>query len=133
MRRTGLTGLVVALTLLLAGCVGVPTAGRVERVQGQEQACQNCVNVEVSPPSPGDDPRQVVEGFLRANAYYQSGYSVAKQYLTREAAQDWKPETGATVYDLDAVSVKDDQVSLSGRTLGTLAADRSYQARSVMA
>ncbi|SDU91472.1 Sporulation and spore germination [Microlunatus sagamiharensis] len=127
--RTGLTGLVVALTLLLAGCVGVPTSGRVERVQGQEQACQNCVNVEVSPPSPGDDPRQVVEGFLRANAYYQSGYSVAKQYLTREAAQDWKPETGATVYDLDAVSVKDDQVSLSGRTLGTLAADRSYQAR----
>ncbi len=128
--RTRLAAVVVLVTLVLAGCVSVPTTGRVERVEGQQQACQNCVNVEVSPPSPGDEPRQVVEGFLRANAYYQSGYSVAKQYLTREAAQDWKPEAGTTVYDLDAVSVKDDEVSLRGRTLGTLAADRSYRARS---
>ena len=129
MARSGLVGVVAVLALLLAGCVSVPTTGRVERVGGQQQTCQNCVNVEVAPPSPGDDPRLVVEGFLRANANYQSGYVVARQYLTREAAQTWKPEDGVTIYTLDAVSAKDDLVTLTGRTVGSLGTDRAYTAR----
>jgi hypothetical protein len=127
--RPALASLVVGLALLLAGCVSLPTSGRVERVANQQQTCQNCVNVEVAPPSPGDDPRLVVEGFLRANANYQSGYVVARQYLTREAAQTWKPEDGVTIYTLDAVNATDDVVTLTGRTVGSLAADRAFTAR----
>ena len=120
--------LLVTLSLLLAGCVSVPTSGQVERVEGAQQSCQNCVNVEVAPPSPGDDPQQIVEGFLRANANYQPTYDVAKRYLTREAAQSWKPQAGVTVYD-GGTAVDGDRVRLTGRVVGVVAGDRAYSAR----
>lgn len=120
--------LLVALCVLLAGCVSVPTSGRVERVDGAQQSCQNCVNVEVAPPSPGDDPQQVVDGYLRANAYFQPTYDVAKRYLTRDAAQSWKPQDGVTVYD-GATSLDGDRVRLTGRTVGVVAQDRAYTVR----
>jgi lipoprotein LpqB-like beta-propeller protein/sporulation and spore germination protein len=126
--RATTAGVVLALALALAGCVSVPTAGRVERLEGQQQSCQNCVSVEVAPPSPGDDPQQVVDGFLRANANYQPTYRVARQYLTRESAQAWKPEAGVTVYS-GTTMVKDDTVTLEGRMVGVVAADRAYTAR----
>ena len=126
--RGGTVALLLSLTVLLAGCVSVPTSGRVERLEGQQQTCQNCVNVEVAPPSPGDDPQQIVEGFLRANANYQPTYDVAKQYLTRESAQSWKPQVGVTVYD-GATTVDGDRVRLTGRAVGVVAEDRAYSAR----
>ena len=135
--RAGTTGvralaaaLVVVLVAGLAGCVSVPTTGRVERVEGQQQSCQNCVDVEVAPPASGDGPQQVVDGFLRASANYQDRYAVARQYLTRESATAWKPEAGVTVYD-GSTAVDGDRVSLGGRVVGTVAADRSYTARDV--
>ncbi|MGI3780673.1 MAG: GerMN domain-containing protein, partial [Janthinobacterium lividum] len=126
-RQAG-TGMVVLLAVLLAGCVSVPVSGRVERVDGQQQSCQNCVAVAVDPPSPGDDPQQVVDGFLRANANYQPSYTVAREYLTRESAQSWKPEDGVTVYD-GTTRVDGDRVELDGRTVSVLEADRSYSPR----
>ncbi|GAA3557197.1 LpqB family beta-propeller domain-containing protein [Microlunatus spumicola] len=126
-RRTGSAGLLVVLVVLLAGCVTVPTTGRIERLEGQQQSCQNCVNVEVAPPAPGDDPQQVVDGFLRANGQYQPTYSVARQYLTRESAQSWKPEAGVTVYDGTTV-LDADEVTLGGRVVGKVAGDRAYTA-----
>jgi hypothetical protein len=119
--------LLVALAVLLAGCVTVPTSGRVERLEGQQQTCQNCVSVEVAPPSPGDDPQQVVDGFLRANANYQPTYQVARQYLTRRSAQSWKPEARVTVYE-GTTRLDQDRVELVGRTRGVIAGDRSYAA-----
>jgi hypothetical protein len=127
LRRAGF-GVVVLLAVLLAGCVSVPVSGRVDRVDGQQQSCQSCVAVEVAPPSPGDDPQQVVDGFLRANANYQPSYTVARQYLTHESAQSWKPEDGATVYR-GTTRVDGDQVELVGRTVSVLNADRSYDVR----
>jgi len=126
--RGGGAALLLSLTMLLAGCVSVPTTGRVERLEGQQQSCQNCVSVEVAPPSPGDDPQQIVEGFLRANANYQPTYDVAKRYLTRESAQSWKPQAGVTIYD-GATTVDGDLVRLTGRTVGVVAEDRAYSAR----
>ena len=55
MRRTPLLLAVVILLLgLVAGCVSVPTSGPVEKVEGQPPECQNCINVDVAPPSVGD-------------------------------------------------------------------------------
>ena len=126
--RGVLVALVTSCALLLAGCVSVPTDGPIQRVEGAQQSCQNCVNVEVAPPSPGDDPQQIVDGYLRANASYQPTYDVAKRYLTREAAQTWKPQTGVTVYS-GATTRQGDAVRLTGRTVGVVAADRAYTAR----
>ena len=82
----------------LAGCVSVPTTGQIEKVEGQQQTCQNCVSVEVSPPAIGAEPKQIVEGFLRATSNYQPNYSVARQFLTTPAAEKWSPEAGASIF-----------------------------------
>ena len=126
-RRTVL-GWLLAAVALLSGCVAVPTSGPVERIQGQEPACQNCVNVDVDPPSPGDDPVQVVEGYLRATSNYQPNYSVAKQFLTRAAAQKWSPEAGVAIYT-GSPSANGGSVILDGKLLGSLGPDRTYTAR----
>ena len=125
--RVAVLAPLLAVALLVGGCVTVPTSGRIERLEGQQQSCQNCVSVEVAPPSPGDDPQQVVDGFLRANANYQPTYQVARQYLTRESAQSWKPDAKVTVYD-GTTAVADDQVTLRGREVGVVASDRAYSA-----
>ena len=86
------------LVALLTSCVTVPTTGPVRKVEGQQQTCQNCVDVEVAAPSPGDDPRRIVEGYLRATSHYQPNYSVAKQFLTKAAVEKCfadRPELGA--------------------------------------
>ena len=125
--RTGpLLSLVAAL---LAGCVNVPTVGPVERVEGSEQSCQNCVDIQVAPPAPGDEPKQVVDGYLRATSNYQANYAVARQFLTVDAGERWSPEDGALIYRGLPRSEGADRVTFDGRLIGSLAADRSYTAR----
>jgi len=127
-RRLGPVGLACLLTLWLGGCVAVPTNGGVERIEGQAPACQNCVNVEVSPPAPGDPPLKIVEGFLRATSNYQPNYSVAKQFLTQAAVQKWSPEDGAYIYTGNpAASGK--TVTLDGVLIGSLGSDRTFTPR----
>ncbi len=116
----------LCLTWWLSGCVSVPTSGGVERVEGQQQSCQSCVNVEVAPPSAGDAPEQVVEGFLRANANYQPNYAVARQFLTPTAAQKWSPEDGVAIYS-GSPAATGDRVRLEGRLVGSLDRHRSYR------
>ena len=47
------------LVALLTSCVTVPTTGPVRKVEGQQQTCQNCVDVEVAAPSPGTTPAEL--------------------------------------------------------------------------
>ena len=119
--------IIFASVLAAAGCVNVPTTGPIERVEGQQPACQNCVNVVVAPPAPGDEPRQIVEGFLRATSNYQPHYSVAKQFLSRMAAEKWSPEAGVTIYR-GSPKAEGDSVTFDGWQVGSLGRDRSYAA-----
>jgi Lipoprotein LpqB beta-propeller domain/Sporulation and spore germination len=122
--------LVVLLLALagLTGCVSVPTAGPIERVQGQSETCQNCINVEVAPPARGDDPRQVVEGYLRASSNYQPNYATARQFLSAAAAETWRPEEGVSIYSGSPVA-EDNRVRLVGRLVGEIGVDRTYTAK----
>ncbi|HVD18516.1 MAG TPA: LpqB family beta-propeller domain-containing protein [Propionibacteriaceae bacterium] len=126
--------LAIILTLLAsvlwtAGCVNVPTSGPIEVVEGQQPPCQNCVNVEVAPPAPGDTPRQIVEGYLRATSNYQPNYSVARQFLTRMAAEKWSPEGSVSIYRGTVKPTGEKTVKLEGTVVGSLEKDRSYVAR----
>jgi hypothetical protein len=121
---------VVLLLALLTGCVQVPMAGPIEKVEGQQDACQSCVNVEVAPPAAGDDPRQIVEAYLRATSNYQPNYSVARQFLTQAAAERWRPEDGVSIYR-GSPSATGESVRLDGRLVGSLSADRTYTAQDV--
>jgi len=121
--------IVLASLLGAAGCVNIPTSGPIDKVEGQRPGCQNCVNVEVAPPGPGDKPRQIVEGYLRATSHYQPNYSVAKQFLTRMAAEKWSPEVGASIYRGSVSATGETTVKLSARLVGSLDKDRKYTAR----
>ncbi|HWJ54346.1 MAG TPA: LpqB family beta-propeller domain-containing protein [Propionibacteriaceae bacterium] len=105
----------------------MPIAGPIEPVQGQQDGCQSCVNVEVAPPAAGDDPRQIVEAYLRATSNYQPNYSVAKQFLTKAAAERWRPEDGVSIYK-GSPSVNGTRVTMDVQLVGSLAADRTYTA-----
>jgi Lipoprotein LpqB beta-propeller domain/Sporulation and spore germination len=120
--------IVLASLLGAAGCVNVPTSGPIEEVEGQQARDQNYVNVEVVPPAPGEKPKQIVEGFLRANNSYQPNYLVAKQFLTRAAAEKWTPEAGAQIYT-ELPKERGNTVILDGRLVGSLGRDRTYTAK----
>jgi Lipoprotein LpqB beta-propeller domain/Sporulation and spore germination len=123
--------LIVLSSLLGAvGCVNVPISGPIEKVEGQEAGCQNCVNVQVQPPGAGDKPRDIVEGYLRATSNYQPNYSVARQYLSQMAAEKWSPESGVSIYTgSPTATANHDTVTLTGRLVGQLLPDRTYIAR----
>ncbi|SDS88443.1 Sporulation and spore germination [Friedmanniella luteola] len=126
--------LVVLLGLALAGlagCVNIPTSGPVDRVEGQQPACQSCVNVEVAPPTAGDSASQVVEGFLRANANYQPGYSVARQFMTQAAAASWSTDQGVTIFSGSTTQEGDDAVRLKGKVLGALDQEHTFRTQAV--
>ncbi|WP_375432425.1 LpqB family beta-propeller domain-containing protein [uncultured Friedmanniella sp.] len=129
--RRRLVGVVLSALLLgLAGCVDVPTSGPVEKISGQEPPCENCVNVEVSPPVPGEDKATIVESYLRANANYQPNYAVAKQYLTRAAAAKWSPEGSVTIFaDASKEPGQGNRITLRGKQVGYLDAFQTYNAQ----
>ena len=128
--RRHLAGILVLVASLLsaAGCVSVPTSGPIEKVEGQQPACQNCVNVEVAPPAAGAEPREIVESYLRATSNYQPNYSVARQFLTQTAAEKWSPEEGVSIYRGTLRATGGATVNLTGRLVGSLAKDRTYTA-----
>jgi Lipoprotein LpqB beta-propeller domain/Sporulation and spore germination len=97
-------------------------------VEGQQGGCQSCVNVEVAPPAAGDEPLQIVEGYLRATSNYQPNYSVARQFLTKAAAERWRPEDGASIYR-GSPSGDGESIILEGQLVGSLGSDRTYTAQ----
>ncbi|HEU5485851.1 MAG TPA: LpqB family beta-propeller domain-containing protein [Microlunatus sp.] len=121
-------GLLASLALLVSGCVSVPTSGPVEQVEGQPPECQNCINVDVAPPASGDDPKQIVQGFLRATSNFQPNYAVARQFLTTGAAEKWAPESGVSIYS-GSLQAAGNAVILDGRLVGSLGPDRTYTAQ----
>ncbi len=127
-RRFAALLILVASLLVAAGCVSVPTSGPIEKVEGQQPPCQNCVNVEVKPPDPGDKPLEIVKGYLLATSNYQPNYSTAKQFLTRTAAEKWSPTGEVLIYQGSPVA-RGNVVTFDGGLVGSLAADRTYLAR----
>lgn len=86
-----LTVAALLTVLLLAACSGLPTSSPVQA--RQSVAAEPDQVVEVRPPGPaeGASAREIVRGFLRANAYATDDYSVARQFLTGAAATGWDP------------------------------------------
>ena len=122
--RRGVLGVLVLVLVALSGCISVPTTGPVERVEGQQPSCQSCVNVEVAPPAPGDDPGEIVAGFLRANATFQPNYTVARQFLTQQQASSWAPSQ--TWIYTGQPNVSGNAVKLAGTLIGLLQRDRTF-------
>lgn len=85
---------VLALCLVwLTGCSAIPTQGPVGVISaapGDPDADAPAFSPEG--PAPGAAPELVLRGFVTAGTGAGDGYSVARQFLTRELAESWKPE-----------------------------------------
>jgi hypothetical protein len=123
----------LAIPLAVVGCVGVPTDGPVVegRPAGDPVAPPNVAVLPLGP-SPGDEPLEIVEGFLSAMASYEPGYPTARLFLTPAAASEWEPESGIAVYGAGegsrSVAETDDGVQISLRLEARVAEDGSYNA-----
>jgi hypothetical protein len=89
------------LAVLLAGCVSVPTGGPVlsySITQGQGGQSQPNPQTIAKPPRAGWGPEEIVQGFLTASASFGTRQQIARQYLTADGNNAWKPGWNAWVY-----------------------------------
>jgi hypothetical protein len=95
-----------AVVASVAGCVGMPSNGpAVEFSAGPQNSAPegNLVGVVPAGPQPGEDPSQIVQGFLTASASYPSD-TVALEYLVSSAVRTWNPSFAVTVFNSLKVS-----------------------------
>ena len=98
-RRLAAALAVVVVATPAAGCVRLPEDGPVVAVEpGAAPSVQQGLNFDPPPPAPGPDPDEVVAGFLLAMTAAPIRPSVAKEFLTDDAAESWRP-TGTIVFD----------------------------------
>ncbi|WP_165989352.1 LpqB family beta-propeller domain-containing protein [Streptomyces sp. YIM 98790] len=84
--------------LLLAGCASMPGSGDVHRVDSaQRPEGDGQVRVFGVPPEEGAVPQEILLGFLEAITSDESDFATAKQYLTPQARETWRPLASTTV------------------------------------
>lgn len=85
---------VLAAALLVGGCGGLTTEGPVEPglEVGAEEAPSSNLRYVFPGPREGDEPVDVVSGFLRAGAASDGLYDNAKEFLTLSVAEKWNPD-----------------------------------------
>jgi Lipoprotein LpqB beta-propeller domain/Sporulation and spore germination len=100
-RAWGLAAAAVALAGSVAGCVNMPDNGPMGAISATPQstaAAGNFIEPFPSAPSAGEDPTDIVNGFLVASADYPVNATIATAYLTGSAARSWGPGWSVTVF-----------------------------------
>lgn len=90
---------------LLAGCVRMPTSGPV--VESEVTAAAEDVPgifFDPRPPQEGESAADIVAGFFEAMKATPVSMTVARQFLSREAAESWTPEEILTYAELGDAS-----------------------------
>lgn len=119
--------LAVLAVLVTAGCVSIPTSGKVEQVEQVRGLPDNRSEIVPKPPVQDAPPRLIVEGFLLAMTRYEPNYDVARQFLTSASRQSWRPGDKVTIFDDRQLATTDDSAVLSATRTGVLGADGAYQ------
>jgi hypothetical protein len=84
----------------VAGCAGMPSNGPAVEFSASPQASApegNLIGSVPLGPQPGENPSQIVQGFLTAAASYPT-YQAARLYLTSPAVKGWNPGFAVNVY-----------------------------------
>ncbi|MDT3399263.1 LpqB family beta-propeller domain-containing protein [Streptomyces sp. B1866] len=99
-RRPATTVLLACGALLLAACASMPDSGDVHRVDSSPpDDVDSQVRVYGVRPGHGEQPMELVSGFLEATTSDEENFGTAKEYLTAKEAQTWRPFTGVTVLE----------------------------------
>ncbi|MFW0180611.1 LpqB family beta-propeller domain-containing protein [Rothia sp. P5766] len=99
-RRTALSMTLSSLVASVSACATIPTDGEVNHY-ADPQATGSTAGTSAGPqgPQPGASPSEIIEGFLHAGTGVKDDYSVARQYLTKDLAQSWRPDGRTLVYN----------------------------------
>ncbi len=99
MNRTVRAALVVVACTLLAGCVQMPTEGPVE-VPEVTTGVDDLpgISFDPRPPRSGEPAAEIVGGFLEAMKATPIRTTVARQFLSSQAAEEWVPEQQIITY-----------------------------------
>ena len=91
-----MAGLAAVLAVVASGCVSLQANGPVTPVtQGDSGSSQ--VQIWPSPPTLGEQPAQLVTGFLEAARSGSANLSIADAYLTSAAQAQWKSEQNTVI------------------------------------
>lgn len=99
-RRTfGLASVLCAVLVSGVACADLPTSGPVVTATAEaERDTDRAADVDARPPGEGATRTEIAAGFLDAMTSWPIETNVAKQFLTRDAAEKWNPEAGTVVY-----------------------------------
>ncbi|MGM0929450.1 MAG: LpqB family beta-propeller domain-containing protein [Actinomycetota bacterium] len=100
-RVSGLRAVVVMVLamLALASCSSIPMSGPVATVQADSGEGRGTGYTFNPPgPTPGDDPKEIVEGFIQAGTAPQDDYRIAREFLAPDLAGEWQPVQRTLVY-----------------------------------
>ncbi len=123
------------LLVLTVGCSGVPgSSAAVDVTQIAEQVAP----VAPAAPTPGQQPDQIVRGFIAASARPDldtasgTSFAAARQYLAPAAQTSWQPHSLPVVvlgdgYRTDVTRGAPGLVTVNGVTTGHLDTDRAFQ------
>lgn len=134
MARPWRRALGLALVVLASGCAGIPDSGPIRDEKALPLIAEaDDVRVLAESAHAGQSAVEVVRGFLRAAASFDDGHAVARTYLDRRSASDWRTDV-AVVYDdgplLRVVQESADSrtavVSLRARRVAALSAEGTW-------
>ncbi len=103
--RPLLLGLLCVLLLGTAGCVDLPRSGPVQAGPSAEPADQQApFDFTPGGPKRGATPVEIVDGFFTAMQATPLTTFVARQFLTSESGNLWRPESGTVIYRTEAMT-----------------------------
>ena len=99
-RSSGLAVGLTAVSLILAGCVNLPSEGTLHNVTRlQNSDLGNQIVITPRAPGPQWQPSDIVSGFLVASGANPNDLSIAREYLTKGYARKWHPSSSPQVID----------------------------------
>jgi Lipoprotein LpqB beta-propeller domain/Sporulation and spore germination len=130
--------LLACAVLALAGCASMPDSGDVSRVDSTPSPdVDSQVRVYGVSPSKGEQPTELVSGFLEATTSDEENFGTAKEYLTGKEAKRWDPFAATKVLAqapklrVERSADRDGEdgvtVVLSGTQVATVNAKHAYQ------
>ncbi|WP_431044094.1 LpqB family beta-propeller domain-containing protein [Streptomyces sp. P1-3] len=136
-RYLGTPALLACGALVLTGCASMPGSGDVNRVDSSPPGeIDSQVRVYGVRPGAGEQPPELVSGFLEATTSDEENFGTAKMYLTGGAAENWDPFAAVTVLaQAPKITVTGDRdsdgvtVELSGTQLAEVDAHHAYEPR----
>ncbi|WP_221585391.1 LpqB family beta-propeller domain-containing protein [Microbacterium sp. G2-8] len=110
---------VTASALLLVGCAGLPTEGAVQSGASVAEGVSDARwQFQPDGPDDGESPEAIVLGFLDAAESPADDWSIAREFLSAEAAATWDPERQITVDAVNDREVGDFEESPSNAESG---------------